>query len=326
MRVTGQVPAARRRSRWRVIWTVVAAVMGVAALLLPHLDIAIGGVIPVAQALIPVGAVGLLVLAVVSAVTRTWIAAAILAVGAVLAALPTLTPLRTTASCAVDARVTVVSFNAKFAGADTAALAERVRAVRADVVVLVETDETMIEALLDGEALAASLPHRTRTVTAGGVNGSVILSAHPLRDEEEIPGSVFDQVSAVALLPGGTEVRVAAVHPPPPVGQPLDWRAGLRAIEGWIDATPDTPLVVAGDLNASYAHPAFRDLASTMRSAAEAAGPIPWPTWPEERPVPAFTAIDHILARGAVPTSWDAFAVPGSDHRAVIGAVDLCAP
>jgi endonuclease/exonuclease/phosphatase (EEP) superfamily protein YafD len=325
MRVTVDERAPRRRSRWRVVWTVAAAVVVAGAVLLPHLDIAVGGVIPAAQALVPVGAAALIVLAVVSAAARTWIAAAILTVGAVLAALPTLTPLRATADCTVEATLTAVSFNAKFADADTAVLAERVRAARADVVVLVETDEAMIDALLEGEGLAAWFPHRTRTVTAGGVNGSVILSAHPLSDEADIPGSVFDQVTAVALLPGGTQVRVAALHPPPPVGQPLDWRAGLQAIDRWIEATPDAPLVVAGDFNASYAHPAFRHLSATLRSAAEAAGPIPWPTWPEERPVPAFTAIDHILARGAVPTSWDAFAVPGSDHRAVVGTFGLCA-
>ncbi len=296
------------------------------AVALPHLDVLVGGLVPAAQALVPLGAVGLVVLAVVPLIFRAWAAAAILVVGAVLAGLPTLTPLRADAGCVAGTPVTVVAFNAKFAGADPGLLAERIDEAAADIVVLVETDEAHIAAVLRERGLAEALPHRTRETSEGGVNGSVILSAFPLSDEEDIEGSVFDQVTAVAALPDGEEFRVAAVHPPPPIGQPADWRAGLRALEQWIRETPDERLIVAGDLNASYAHPAFRHLASTLRTAAEAAGPVPWPTWPEERPVPAFTAIDHVLARGAVPTAWDSFAVPGSDHRGVVGEWSLCAP
>ncbi|WP_322411312.1 endonuclease/exonuclease/phosphatase family protein [Microbacterium invictum] len=314
--------ARRRRSRW--VWAGVALAVAVVAVALPHLDTQAGGVIPAAQALVPLGAVGLVVLAVVPLFFRAWAAAAILVVGAVMAGLPTLTPLRAAAECATTTTVTVVTFNAKFAGADPALLAERIDEAGADIVALVETDETHIDAVLSERGLAAALPYRTRETSEGGVNGSVILSAFPLRDGEDIEGSVFDQVTAVAALPDGEEFRVAAVHPPPPIGQPADWRAGLGALEQWIREAPDERLIVAGDLNASYAHPAFRHLASTLRTAAEAAGPIPWPTWPEERPVPAFTAIDHVLARGAVPMAWDSFSVPGSDHRGVVGEWSLC--
>lgn len=294
------------------------------AVVLPHVDMLAGGLIPVAQALVPVGAVALVVLAAVSLFFRAWAAAAILVIGGVLAGLPALTPLRAGSECAPEATATVVAFNAKFAGADPALLAERIAEADADIVALVETDEAHIAAVLGERGLAAALPHRTRETTEGGVRGSVILSAFPLQDEQDIDGSVFDQVSAVATLPGGDEVRVAAVHPPPPVGQPVDWRTALGELDRWIRQTPDERLIVAGDLNASYAHPGFRQLATPLRSAAEAAGPIPWPTWPQERPVPAFTAIDHVLARGAVPTGWDSFSIPGSDHRGVIGSWAFC--
>ena len=68
-----------------------------------------------------------------------------------------------------------------------------------------------------------------------------------------------------------------------------------------------------------------RRLASGLRSGAEAAGPIPWPTWPEEKAIPAFTAIDHIFSRGATPLEWSTVAIAGSDHRAVITGWGLCA-
>lgn len=320
-----ETPRARPRlGRRRLIWILGALLVAVPLAVLPHLDVLAGGLIPIAQALLPFGALVLLVLAVIPLIARAWTAAAILVAGAVLAVLPVLTPVAASTACEASTPLTVVSFNAKFAGADPRALADLVRSSGADVVVLVETDEALIDAVLTGQGLASALPHRTRQVSPFAVNGSVILSTYPLSDEEDIPGSVFDQVSAVATLPDGSEVRLAAVHPPPPVGQPQRWYDGLAAIDQWLGQASDPRLVIAGDFNASFSHPVFRGLAAEMRTAAEAAGVIPWPTWPQEKVVPAFTAIDHVLARGAEPTGWDSAYIEGSDHRAVIANWMLC--
>jgi endonuclease/exonuclease/phosphatase (EEP) superfamily protein YafD len=314
----------QRTSRRQLAWAIPALVVAVPAAVLPHLNVLAGGIVPILQALLPVAAVAMLVLAVVPLIARAWLAAGILVLGALLAGVPALTSVKAPAECAGATPLTVLSFNAKVAQGDPGELAGLIRSSEADAVALLETDEEQIDALLNGEGLSSALPYRTREVSAGGFNGSVILSAHPLSDEEEIAGSVFDQVSAVATLADGTEVRLAAVHPPPPVGQPVDWHDAVSDIDDWIRGTSDEHLVVAGDLNASFAHPAFRQLASSLRTAAEAAGPIPWPTWPEEKPVPAFTAIDHVLARGAEPTGWQSVAISGSDHRAVVGSWALC--
>ena len=323
--MTAEQPHRDRRRR-QLAWVIAALVISALAAVLPHLDLLAGGLVPAAQALVPAGAAAMALLALVSLIARAWAAALILIAGAILAMAPALTPIRAAAECATPTPLTVASFNAKFAAADPAQLAELVRSSEADAVVLVETDETLIRALLDEPGLGAVLRYRTRTVSPGAVNGSVILSVHPLGDEEDIPGSVFDQVSAVATLADGGRVRIAAVHPPPPVGQPVDWHDGLSDIDTWIRETPDARLVVAGDFNASFAHPVFRNLAASLRSAAEAAGPIPWPTWPQDKPVPPFTAIDHVLARGATPTAWESVPIDGSDHRAVVGSWALCAP
>ena len=192
-------------------------------------------------------------------------------------------------------------------------------------VILQPMREPLLDAVLIEHGLADAFPYRTREVSSGPASGTVILSAYPLSDEEDVPGSAFDQVSAVAAVPGAGDVRIAAVHPPPPVWQPNAWRDGLDDIAGWVRDTPDETLIVAGDFNASFAHPALRRLASGLRSGAEAAGPIPWPTWPEEKAIPAFTAIDHIFSRGATPLEWSTVAIAGSDHRAVITGWGLCA-
>ncbi|MDN5746294.1 MAG: endonuclease/exonuclease/phosphatase family protein [Microbacterium sp.] len=321
-----RVGVSRRRTRRQVIvWTSVAVVISVCAAVLPYLEIRGVAAIPVAQALVPLGALVLLLLAITSLIFRVWAAALVLIVGAVISGVPALTPVHVGEACESDARVTVLSFNAKLAGADPAAIAALIRTTEPDAVMLLEADETLIDAVLTEDGLADVLPYRTHEVTPGPANGSVILSAHPLSLEENIPGSEFDQVSAVATLPGAGTVRLAAVHPPPPVWQPNGWRSGIDDITTWVRQTRDDRLIIAGDFNASFAHPVLRGLASGLRSAAEAAGPIPWPTWPEEKPIPAFTAIDHIFARGATPTHWDSFHVEGSDHRAVIATWNLCA-
>lgn len=313
-------------SRRHLAWTIAALAVAVPAIVLPHLDLVAGGVVPIAQALLPIGSLALLVLAIVPLIARAWMAAGVLALAAVLAVVPVLTPVADASACQTSTPLTVLSFNAKFAGADPDQLAELISSSGADVVMLLETNEALIDDVLSRSGLAQTLPYRTRQVSANAYAGSVILSAYPLSAEQDIPGSVFDQVSALATLPDGSAVRVAAVHPPPPVGQPGRWYAAVAAIDQWIRATTDSRLVVAGDFNSSFSHPVFRRLAGDLVTAAQAAGPIPWPTWPQEKPLPAFTAIDHVLARGAVPTGWDSAYVPGSDHRAVIAHWNLCEP
>lgn len=314
----------RRLSRRHPAWTIAALALVIPAVVLPHLDLVAGGLVPIAQALLPVGALVLLGLAIVPLIARAWLAAAILALGAVLAVVPVLTPVAAASACESSTPLTVLSFNAKFAGADPEQLADLITSSGAEVVAMVETSDDLIDEVLSRSGLAQSLPHRTKQVSPNAYEGSVILSAYPLSSEQDIPGSVFDQVSALATLPDGSEVRVAAVHPPPPVGQPGSWYAAVNAIDQWIRSTTDARLVVAGDFNSSFSHPVFRHLTSGLRTAAEAAGPLPWPTWPQEKPMPVFTAIDHVLARGAVPTGWDSAYVPGSDHRAVIAHWSLC--
>lgn len=321
-----RVRMSRRRTRRQVIiWTSVAVVISACAATLPYLEIRGVAAIPVAQALVPLGALALLVLALTALIFRVWTAALVYIIGAVISGAPALTPVHVGEACETGTRVTVLSFNAKLAGADPAALAGLIHTTEPDTVMLLEADETLIDAVLTEHELTEVLPYRTREVTPGRANGSVILSAYPLSGEEDIPGSEFDQVSAVATLPGTGTVRLAAVHPPPPVWQPNGWRSGIDDITTWVHQTGDDRLIIAGDFNASFAHPVLRRLASDLRSAAEAAGPIPWPTWPEEKPIPPFTAIDHIFARGATPTHWDSFHIDNSDHRAVIATWSLCA-
>ena len=185
-----RVGVSRRRTRRQVIvWTSVAVVISVCAAVLPYLEIRGVAAIPVAQALVPLGALVLLLLAITSLIFRVWAAALVLIVGAVISGVPALTPVHVGEACESDARVTVLSFNAKLAGADPAAIAALIRTTEPDAVMLLEADETLIDAVLTEDGLADVLPYRTHEVTPGPANGSVILSAHPLSLEENIPGA-----------------------------------------------------------------------------------------------------------------------------------------
>ncbi|MEW1982017.1 endonuclease/exonuclease/phosphatase family protein [Citricoccus sp. NPDC079358] len=345
----------RRRLRWAVLVTcvVLAALLAV----LPHPAITRPWVIPALQSLVPVlcavaGVVALLVL-----VFRQWWSAGVLAAGAVLGLLPTLVPLGALgagfgagiergAEVGLEAgELTVLSLNAEYGGVDPAALAAALgasgtggahgadevgRASGVDVLVLVEADEGLVTALQEHGALDG-LPYRTETIPdepqGGKAGGAVILSAHPLRSEGVLPRFAthrhFDQPVAVVEHPELGAVRVVGIHPVPPIGDDFvpSWDDTLRGLDRWQAAHSDLPLILAGDFNASHAHPQFRALADGFTPAAAAAGPLPGPTWPVESWVPPFTAIDHVLLRGLAPRDYERLDFPGTDHRGILTTV-----
>ncbi|WP_313822730.1 endonuclease/exonuclease/phosphatase family protein [Citricoccus sp.] len=288
-------------------------------------------------------------------VFRQWWAAGVLAAGAVMGLLPTLVPLEPLGAGvgagvergteAEAGALTVLSLNAEYAGVDADALAAAVGAGGAggtrdahgssgvggvDVLVLVEADEDLVTALQERGALDG-LPYRTETIPeepqGGTAGGAVILSAHPLRSEGVLPRFAthrhFEQPVAVVEHPQLGDVRVVGLHPVPPIGDDFvpSWDDTLRGLDGWQAAHADLPLILAGDFNASLAHPQFRGLADGFTSAAAAAGPLPGPTWPVGTWVPPFTAIDHVLLRGLVPLDYERLDFPGTDHRGILTTV-----
>ncbi|MFC0249456.1 endonuclease/exonuclease/phosphatase family protein [Citricoccus parietis] len=338
--MTGPHGSRRRRLRRAVLVTCV--VLAVLLAVLPHPAITRPWVMPALQSLVPVlcavaGVIALLVL-----VFRQWWAAGVLAAGAVLGLLPTLVPLGALgvgfgagvergAEAGVEAgELTVLSLNAEYGGVDPAALAAALGDGGIDVLVLVEADEDLVTALQEQGALDG-LPYRTETIPdepqGGTAGGAVILSAHPLRSEGVLPRFAthrhFEQPVAVVEHPELGAVRVVGIHPVPPIGDDFvpSWDATLRGLDGWQAAHADPPLILAGDFNASHAHPQFRALADGFTPAAAAAGPFPGPTWPVGSWLPPFTAIDHVLLKGLVPLDYERLDFPGTDHRGILTTV-----
>jgi endonuclease/exonuclease/phosphatase (EEP) superfamily protein YafD len=222
-----------------------------------------------------------------------------------LAALPLFTASRMLPASTGDGpSLVIVAANVNLANRDPAPLAAWLRAQPADVVMLSE----LTPAYADGiaKALADVYPHRALAPDPSAF-GIGLLSRHPLaRIERRDSVDGIPSLGADITLDGAA-VRVVAVHPMPPMAP--HWHDErdrlLRMLAGGAAATP---MVVAGDLNAT---PWSTALAGTARNGLfRATGSAP--TWPGRH---IGIPIDHVLAsthwrRGEIARGPDI----GSDH------------
>ncbi|GAA4783380.1 endonuclease/exonuclease/phosphatase family protein [Lysobacter hankyongensis] len=202
------------------------------------------------------------------------------------AALPLFTATRMLpASDGEGPSLVIVAANVNLANRDPAPLAAWLRAQPADVVMLTELTPAYADALAN--ALVDLYPHRAFAPDDSAF-GIGLLSRHPLTRIER-RGSVDGIPSLGAdIALDGAAVRVVAVHPMPPMAP--HWQEErdrlLRMLAGGAAATP---MVVAGDLNAT---PWSTALAGGARGGLfRATGSAP--TWPGRH---IGIPIDHVLA------------------------------
>ena len=214
----------------------------------------------------------------------------------------------------------VLTSNLEF-GQATEALVDAVRREKPDIVFVQECEHTCDSMLR--EALGADYPHRASQV-AGGSAGSVVLSRFPLTPADGVPATM-GMPGAVADVRGHA-VRLQLAHPMPPLpGQIGLWRRELDALHDFAAEADRTPLVLAGDFNASQDHAAFRRILDTgLRDAARLTGHDRTPSWPA-RTTPAFGAqIDHVLLSSDFSARTARFLdLPHTDHRALLVDVTL---
>lgn len=217
------------------------------------------------------------------------------------------------------AELRVLTSNVEF-GRGTPALVSVIRAHRPDIV-FVEECEYTCQARLKRE-FGADYPYR-RPVEAGGSGGSIILSRFPLKGTAGVSGTM-GMPGAVADVRGHA-VRLQLAHPMPPLpGQVGIWRRELGRLRD-AAAAVRTPMILAGDFNASQDHAAFRHILDTgLNDAARLAGHARTPSWPS-RTTPTFGAqIDHVLVTRDFSANRARFLpVAASDHRALLVNVTL---
>jgi endonuclease/exonuclease/phosphatase (EEP) superfamily protein YafD len=205
-------------------------------------------------------------------------------------------------------------------------LVDLARRKQADVLFVQElTDDAA--ARLEGAGLSDLLAHQVTQPMARGTRGSGIYARYPLTAGPPAAPSSAARCTAWLDLPSGQFVRLACVHaasPKPPWSPPATtrWRRHLSALP----PPGDTPLIIAGDFNATLDHAQFRRLLHLgYVDAASQAGNGLVATWgPRPHRRLTLLAIDHVLTdpRCAVLTT-SAHRLTGSDHRALYAELRL---
>lgn len=286
------------------------------------LDVTVLGLLPALQATWMIVTGLLLFIAVVLIALRRWrglvaLAPAIVAVGLIVGQSIASRPPTASQASGQAARFAVVSANMKESRADVSDIAARAHLLNADVIVLTETDKVAVTQLLNDPRMAG---FKYQVSPVGDViYGTALLSRHPLEAVRSSFGNVllhsFQQPSADVVTPGGV-VRLQGVHIFPPVFEAAtDWRRGLDLLAARAtESKARGPFVMAGDFNASSAHPGFRNLTDGFDEATALPKLGMANSWPGTAP---FTRLDHILSSGMAVQSSDTFSVSGSDHKGV---------
>ena len=222
--------------------------------------------------------------------------------------------------------LTVMASNLRVGLARSEQLMDAVRFRAVDVLVLTEvTPEAIVR--LDAQGADSYFPHRAGEPAEVGYAGTMVLSRYPLRQvAADLGGSPNRQPEVVVTTLSGAELRVQTAHSAAPLsGQTQQWRDGLLALQQWRERQAGTgPIVMAGDFNASFAHPAFRAVADGMQDAQRATGSGWVRTWPYAGSrVPPFVQLDHVLSRGLTVIDSGQVALNGTDHAAVWGSYAL---
>jgi endonuclease/exonuclease/phosphatase (EEP) superfamily protein YafD len=123
-------------------------------------------------------------------------------------------------------------------------------------------------------------------------------------------------------MPYGSSSRTPMPPLPGHVGR---WRRELGELRDFAAEDGRTPLLLAGDFNASQDHAVFRRILDTgLRDAARLTGHDRTPSWPA-RTTPAFGAqIDHVLLSPDFSARTARFLdLADTDHRALLVDVTL---
>lgn len=210
-----------------------------------------------------------------------------------------------------------------FAGNDRpGGIAEEIRASAPDVVFLQEATPALVEAL-DRTGAMEGMPHRV-TVPRTDPFAGLLASRWPLIDQAVISVAGRPVLIRATSVTDSGPVRLYAVHVVAPVGGDReDWVDELREIAAAVRAEP-SPVLVAGDFNATWGNEAFRRfLDAGLTDAAAARGRPFQMSWPgDRRLVPPLLRIDHVLTTsGLTVTAIRTGRGRGSDHRPLIADV-----
>jgi len=169
---------------------------------------------------------------------------------------------------------------------------------------------------------------------APGAGGIGIWSRYPLTAlsapklwQVKMPGARL-RVPGVRFDP-----LIASVHVMSPVAGDQntidDWRLGMASAKEQLSffsrVADPAAVIIGGDYNSTPDLRQFRDLLADggYRDAVEQTGAGFAPTYPSNRWFPPVITIDHVLTRNSAAKSVRTVDIPGSDHRALLTAIQV---
>jgi endonuclease/exonuclease/phosphatase (EEP) superfamily protein YafD len=229
---------------------------------------------------------------------------------------------RTEAAGGGGAELRVMAANMKLGKADPEALVALCRELEVDLL-SVEELTPVLSVRLQEAGLDEVLPHSV--VDLGpGATGSGLFATTPLdgRSVERLPGG-FPLIGVTVTLPGAATIQAYGLHTVPPVSDTVaEWKLDLAAVPA---PSESLPTVVLGDFNATLDHAEFRDVLDRgYEDVASTLGEGLTGTWPMDRRMPPFAAIDHVLADDRIGVAeYSLEEIPRSDHRVVFAELVL---
>lgn len=208
----------------------------------------------------------------------------------------------------------VMTFNVMTGNENHVAAIEHVLKADADIVCLLEVDETWRMSL---EPLRVKYPHRVEEMNDGNF-GIACYTRLPLKSSEVRRFTIWALPTVLLNLDHlGVPLTFIGTHPIPPMSglNAQEWRSQLSQL-GTIAASIEGEVIVAGDLNATPWCEGMRLLRGKSGLQFRSVDPVWPPTWGLMLPV--MIPIDHVLVKGGLSIQKRVIGPDlGSDHRPV---------
>ena len=218
---------------------------------------------------------------------------------------------------------TVFDANVQVNGGEPEAYAAAIRRYRPALVVLQESTP-QFAALLRTQDLGRHYPF-VYQVDRADPFAMTVLSSMPFEPPAVHTNGGRPLAITTSFDVSRRRVHLVAAHAIAPFGGNRSaWQRDLDAIRR--AAQGRSPVVVVGDLNATWNHRGFRSLLdSGLQDSAAARGRFYDATWPRGLPfVPPLMRLDHVLTgRGAVTVWIRTGNAAGSDHRFVVAKIAI---
>jgi endonuclease/exonuclease/phosphatase (EEP) superfamily protein YafD len=223
--------------------------------------------------------------------------------------------------------VRVMTANLRLGLADADALVSAARS-GADLLAVQEVTSGAVDRLSDA-GLDEAFPHRV-LYPQDDASGAGLWSRYPITSATPIGGFEMVFITARVRVSGvAVDPTIVVAHVSGPWPQPIkDWREDVDLLPSTLDeaarAAGGGAVMVVGDFNSTVDMQPFRRLLGAgYTDAAEQAGAGAMPTYPYGSWIPPLLGIDHILIRNCMASAVKSVPLPGSDHRAVVAAVEI---